>query len=91
MHTVINAVNPFVWHWFDGTDRLHLWWIWAGLWALLTAAIIAVNGPGLTRNTAALARCGVPTSTVDSPAGGVDRSGVRGQAGATTTCLTCAM
>jgi len=61
LHTVINAVNPLVWRWFDGTDRLYLWWIWAGLWALLTAAIIAVSGPSLTRNNATLARCGVPT------------------------------
>jgi hypothetical protein len=32
-----------------------------GLWALLTATIIAVSGPSLTSNNATLARCGVPT------------------------------
>jgi hypothetical protein len=73
MHSVINTVNPLVWRWFDGTDRLHLWWIWAGLWALLTAAIIAVSGPRLTRNNATWRVAACRASTVDSPAGGVDR------------------
>jgi uncharacterized protein len=52
MHTVINSVNRVVWGWFDGTDRLHLWWIWAGLWALLTVVIVAVVGPRLARRNA---------------------------------------
>jgi CAAX protease family protein len=52
MHTVINSVNRVVWGWFDGTDRLHMWWIWAGLWALLTVVIVAVVGPRLARRNA---------------------------------------
>jgi membrane protease YdiL (CAAX protease family) len=50
MHTWFTAVDPIVWRWFDGADRLHMWWIMAGLWAVLTVVIITVAGPRLTRS-----------------------------------------
>jgi uncharacterized protein len=49
MHTSNNAVSYFAWRWFDGPDRLHLWWISAGLWVVVTVVIIAVTGPRLIR------------------------------------------
>lgn len=49
MHTWFTAVNPIVWRWFDGPDRLHMWWITAGLWAVLTVVIVAADGARLTR------------------------------------------
>jgi hypothetical protein len=50
MHTVNNVVDRVIWQWFDGSDRIHLWWAWAGLWTLLTVVIVAATGLRLTRS-----------------------------------------
>jgi len=50
LHTAVNSV-AFVWKWFDGPDQLRLWWIAAGLWATVTAVIIARCGPRLVRRS----------------------------------------
>ena len=70
MHTTINAVDPVVWRWFDGPDRVHLWWIWAGLWALLATAIVAITGPRLTSRESTA--CHAPATTAATT--GADRS-----------------
>jgi membrane protease YdiL (CAAX protease family) len=48
LHASNNAVT-FVWRWFAGPDQLRLWWIWAALWVTLAVAVVARNGPRLTR------------------------------------------
>jgi membrane protease YdiL (CAAX protease family) len=54
LHAVNNSV-AFVWGWFDGPDRLRLWWIWAALWVAVTVTVVARTGPRLTRRPAGAA------------------------------------
>ena len=51
LHAANNSV-AFVWGWFDGPDRLRLWWIWAALWVAVVVVVVARNGPRLTRRPA---------------------------------------
>lgn len=53
LHASNNAVS-FAWRWFAGPDQLLLWWIWAGLWVLMTVGIVTVTGPRLARRTTSL-------------------------------------
>jgi membrane protease YdiL (CAAX protease family) len=48
LHASTNSVT-FAWGWFAAPDQLRLWWLWAGLWAAATVAIVAVNGTQLAR------------------------------------------
>lgn len=73
MHTSINAVSYFAWRWFDGPDQLHLWWLWAGLWTILTVVIIAFTGPRLTRS-----RRTPPHASSTAPSGSCSIPGQRG-------------
>jgi uncharacterized protein len=48
MHASNNTV-AITWRLFDGDDQLSLWWIWSGLWVVVTLIVIAANGPSLQR------------------------------------------
>jgi membrane protease YdiL (CAAX protease family) len=63
MHTSNNVVDRIIWQWFDGPDQIHLWWVWAGLWALLAVVIIAATGRRLTRDRPAPAPAHAQTRT----------------------------
>jgi hypothetical protein len=38
---------------FEGADQARLWWIWAGLWVVATAAVVLICGKDLTRGKVA--------------------------------------
>lgn len=44
-HTAVNVSAKYLFNTlFTGTDLIHLWWLWAGLWWTVALAILAVNG-----------------------------------------------
>jgi hypothetical protein len=51
MHTSNNTA-AFAWGMFDADDQISLWWIWAGLWVVVTAAIVIIAGSNLARRDA---------------------------------------
>ena len=87
LHASNNAVT-FAWRWFAGPDQLRLWWIWAALWVTLAVAVVARNGPQLTRvahvdvRPAPPARPDAPPSAVGAAAA---RAGSPAPAPATAT------
>ncbi len=46
LHAAVNTA-AFPWEWFDGSDQLRLWWVWAGLWVAVAAIIVTANGAAL--------------------------------------------
>jgi hypothetical protein len=51
MHAANNTA-AFAWGLFNADDQIHLWWIWAALWVVVTVAIVTIAGPNLTRRGA---------------------------------------
>jgi CAAX protease family protein len=48
MHASNNTV-AVVWRMFEGADQVRLWWLWACLWIIATAAVVLIYGKDLTR------------------------------------------
>ena len=52
MHASNNTV-AVVWRMFEGDDQVRLWWVWAGLWVIATAAVVVAYGKDFTRGKVA--------------------------------------